>query len=1032
MWQSLFSGGQRLRMGRQPLRASWSDRLFPVLVAISLHFSLPAYAQSVSFDFDSATPALTMGQTVPFDQTMGGVTAHFRDSTGDFSVQNSDSTSLTLSLFTGNYLLPNSVGDVLVVEFSQPLTNISLDFATAEQTAFDNPTPIRLVAYTNSTSTPPVGSTTLAGTYVGVDTFPSGTLTFSSAIPFNAVTLNIEPGGAAGFLVDNINIDVAGSTENMITTQAAPAEGGTTSGDGTYLSGAPVTVNASPNPGYAFVDWTENGNEVCTTPDFSFTADSYRNLVANFVQVFALTTSASPAAGGSTGGDGTYPFGSNVSITATPNPGYAFLNWTLNGVPFSTWASGFVTMNSNETVVANFSTACTITASSSSTAAGSTSGGGAYAVGQTVNVVAVPNTGYAFLSWTESGAVVSTTASYSFVGSADRKLVANFAPNGLSVTFDFDTSTPALAVNQTTPFDLTSGGLTAHFSSTNDPAFSVQSDASTEWVSSKFSNNYLAPNVATSVLEIQFSQPITNISLTFATLDFQDMLTPSTIELAAYATSTAAAALGTASAQGTYTPGDSMPMGALTFGSAAPFQVVRIALPYSPQGASAFVLDSITAQEVGGFWDTITTGVFPAGAGSTTGGGGYVDGDSVTVTALAKPGYAFSSWWEGVDLLSTQPSYSFTASSNRTLVAIFAQAWGIATSASLAGGGITSGHGTYIDGSGVTVVATPNPGYMFVNWTEGGAVVSTEATYDFTASGNRSLVAHFVRVSNISVSVSPTGGGLASGGGIFTDGTNVTVTASPYPGYAFAYWTDGPIFVSALASYRFTASGDRTLVATFVPAWTVMTISSPLSAGVTSGDGFYADGTLATVTASANPGYVFANWTDGGIVVSTLATNTFRVFERATLVANFVPTWTVLAIVAPLDGGSTSGGGTYINGTSVTVTASPNPGYAFLNWTEGGAVVSTEASFSFKANTDGVFVANFSLLSPTLQVSLTSSGMVQVSWPTNSFGFVLQENFGFDPTGWTDTTNAVDLVGDQNQVTQTPSGASHSFRLRIP
>ena len=43
----------------------------------------------------------------------------------------------------------------------------------------------------------------------------------------------------------------------------------------------------------------------------------------------------------------------------------------------------------------------------------------------------------------------------------------------------------------------------------------------------------------------------------------------------------------------------------------------------------------------------------------------------------------------------------------------------------------------------MTLVATPNPGYGFVNWTENGVPVSPSAVYNFIATTNRTLVANF-------------------------------------------------------------------------------------------------------------------------------------------------------------------------------------------------------------------------------------------------------------------------------------------------
>ena len=67
----------------------------------------------------------------------------------------------------------------------------------------------------------------------------------------------------------------------------------------------------------------------------------------------------------------------------------------------------------------------------------------------------------------------------------------------------------------------------------------------------------------------------------------------------------------------------------------------------------------------------------------------------------------------------------------------------INATANLAEGGEVSGGGTYPEGTECILAATANQGYTFTNWTENGEVVSTEATYSFTVSGNRDLVANF-------------------------------------------------------------------------------------------------------------------------------------------------------------------------------------------------------------------------------------------------------------------------------------------------
>ncbi|MEQ2009067.1 MAG: immunoglobulin domain-containing protein [Limisphaerales bacterium] len=75
---------------------------------------------------------------------------------------------------------------------------------------------------------------------------------------------------------------------------------------------------------------------------------------------------------------------------------------------------------------------------------------------------------------------------------------------------------------------------------------------------------------------------------------------------------------------------------------------------------------------------------------------------------------------------------------------------------------------------------------------------------------------------------------------------------------------------------------------TVVPVNYSLTLSaSPSDGGTVSGGGTFAGGSSQTVTATANSGYVFANWLEGGVSVSSSASYTFALNGNRTLVANF-------------------------------------------------------------------------------------------------------------------------------------------------
>ncbi len=84
-------------------------------------------------------------------------------------------------------------------------------------------------------------------------------------------------------------------------------------------------------------------------------------------------------------------------------------------------------------------------------------------------------------------------------------------------------------------------------------------------------------------------------------------------------------------------------------------------------------------------------------------------------------------------------------------------------------------------------------------------------------------------VYTISVSASPVSAGLLTGGGNYSNGSSVTVTATGNAGYTFANWTENGSVVSSSPSYTFTASADRSLIANFtsVPRTTATPAISP-------------------------------------------------------------------------------------------------------------------------------------------------------------------------------------------------------------
>lgn len=226
----------------------------------------------------------------------------------------------------------------------------------------------------------------------------------------------------------------------------------------------------------------------------------------------------------------------------------------------------------------------------------------------------------------------------------------------------------------------------------------------------------------------------------------------------------------------------------------------------------------------------------------------------------------------------------------------------------------------------------------------------------------------------LNLSVSPAEGGTVSGGGIYEEGEVITITATPSPDWEFVGWTWNGNLISNQAIFNFTMPGsDVTLIAHFysstIEYYILSLQSNPAEGGIVtdnSGLGLYPAGYQVSVSANANTGFLFINWTLDGEVVSTQAFYEFLMpASNITLVANFEVAYYVTLIAHPAEGGSVannSGNGPFLPGTIVSLSSSANINYAFQNWTLNGNVISYQPSFNYTVPAENTtLTANFEL-----------------------------------------------------------------------
>lgn len=741
---------------------------------------------------------------------------------------------------------------------------------------------------------------------------------------------------------------------------ANPSDGGTVSGGGNYNYGQSCTVVATPAEGYIFTYWTEDGSMVSREASYSFAVTDNRNLVANFeehqLSDYTISVSANPSDGGTVNGGGTFQEGETCTVNAVAKTGFTFVNWTESGNQISTEAEFSFTVECNRTLVANFTAqtpnSYTVTLLADPEEGGVVTGGGTYQPGQMCSGTATANEGYSFVNWTENGSVITTNANLYFSVISNRTLVAHFAKNSYTITASANPNN--------------GGTVTGNGSYEYGQSCTLKAIPSTGYMFTNWTEN---GNVVSTDSNYTFN--VTGSRTLVANFTQRHTITVSADPSNG----------GTAAGGGTFDHGQSCTVIATaaegytftnwTEGS----NVISTDANYTfTVNGNRTLVAHFSVQAPNTY--NINVSPNPSNGGTVTGGGSYQQGQSCTLTATANTGYTFQKWTENGNQVSTQNPYTFTVTGNRTLVAQFqAQSYTITATADPTNGGSVSGGGTYTYGQSCTLTATPASGYVFVNWTKNGTVITTGTTLSFTVTGSGTYVAHFQAQSyTITATADPSNGGTVSGGGNYNHGQSCTLTATPASGYTFVNWTKNGTQVSTNANYTFTVTGSGTYVAHFqVQSYTISATANPANGGSVAGGGSYNYGQSCTLTATPASGYTFVNWTKNGTQVSSNANYTFTVTGSGAYVAHFevqAPnTYTISVSSDPSNGGSVSGGGTYEQGQSCTVSATANAGYTFTNWTENGSVVSSNANYTFTVSSNRTLVAHFAAQTYTISVS---------------------------------------------------------------
>jgi len=213
---------------------------------------------------------------------------------------------------------------------------------------------------------------------------------------------------------------------------------------------------------------------------------------------------------------------------------------------------------------------------------------------------------------------------------------------------------------------------------------------------------------------------------------------------------------------------------------------------------------------------------------------------------------------------------------------------------------------------------------------------------------------------------------------------NVTLTAVPAPSCCdFVNWTvDGtPILGKNPVTVNGTANESHTANVTCSTPLYNLTMAVTGSGNTTPaiGNHTYSCGEVVNVSATADPGWWFVNWT-GDLTGSTNPT-TIIIDGDKNVTANFVEQFNLTMAVTGNGTTDPTEGGTYTltNGTVVGLHAWPDLGWHFVNWTTADMneiANATAALTSVTVDQDKTVTANFAINVYNLTTNSTAGGNV--------------------------------------------------------
>jgi uncharacterized repeat protein (TIGR02543 family) len=841
-----------------------------------------------------------------------------------------------------------------------------------------------------------------AGTLFGAGIYPSGTQAAISATPADGHSFTEWSGdGITG--ANALDTTVSMTQDRNVTATFAInrhtliVTSGTGSGEFDWNSAVPIIANGT--TGYTFTGWTGTGITNPGDANATVLMTEDRNVTATFqINSYLLIVSAN-GEGSAVSASATHDYGTQATITATPQTGYSFIGWSGEGIADPNAYTSTVDMTQDRNVSASFAIDSHTLLTSAGTG-GTVTGSGTFDWNSSVSISATASVGYQFTGWIGTGINDPDDSNTTVLMTQDRNISATFLINSY--------------------------------------ALSVSAGSAGGSVSSSGSHNHGTQTTVTATPQTGYSfigwtgDGIADLIAATTTVDMtQDRNVTANFEAIIHSLVVLAVSGGTASGDGNFSYGTNAPITAFP-GEGYYFTNWSGEGVEDANSSSTTTLMTQYRNVTANFalippnQRILQTYAEPVGSGSTGGSGTYDENTAVNVSANAAAGYHFLGWTAtggalALPLSPTSATVTLDQGSDANATAHFA-ALSYELDLVTSTGGSASGEGNHSHGETVLITTTPETGYSFTNWEVSGtldfAVSVAPRQYDglvdaFHIDGKENPPLTLVRGNlyqftlNDSTANHPfyfstdsSGGGNSYAGeylyGITsskaTSGTvSITVDAGT-PNTLYYYCGNHPgmgNIINVIDSTGLVADANAgtttvgtnasyVLQANFSLDQNLLTVNAG-TGGSVSGGGSFDYGTDGSITATPTAGYAFSNWSGLGVNAQS-ATATVSMTQDRNVTANFEPTSHLLSLMSnPMGGGSVIGNGNYIYGKTVHIAATAAEGYRFAGWTGGNFADANASSTTLTVTDSTTITAKFEKILYNMNVTVIPFGAGNIS-----------------------------------------------------